>query len=248
MPECPSCRTIHERRPNFCENCGYQFASDPKADVGPRKRLTPTVKWALAAGAIALFIWANLIRNPPGDSKNAPAMEQARMAAMTPEQRAEEEKKRIDAAALEEENRLQRLGLRWNYEESPDKMGRGTIKHAIVKSTNEIEFGFPYQGSQRGTLQLRVHPKYGKDVILSVEHGQFLCGVDRCPVAVRFDNGVAQTYDAGEPADHSTTYLFLHNYDRFVGSLRKSKRVSIEAHFYQEATRVFEFDTRGFKW
>jgi hypothetical protein len=178
----------------------------------------------------------------PSASQSAP------LAVMTPEQRAEEEKKQKAKAAARREQELQRLGLRWNYQESPEKMGRGTIRAAFVNSINEVQFAFPYQGSQRATLQLRIHPKYGKDVILSVERGQFLCGLDGCSVAIRFDEGKPQTYNAAEPADHSTTYLFISNYDRFLAGLRKAKKVYIEAQFYQEASRIFEFDVGGLKW
>lgn len=94
----------------------------------------------------------------------------------------------------------QSLDLRWTYGESPDKMGRGTIRTATVSSINEVQFGFPYQGSQRGTLQLRIHPKYGKDAILSVSRGQFLCGLEGCSVTVRFDEGTPQSYRVSEPA------------------------------------------------
>jgi hypothetical protein len=41
LTECPSCQTIHEGQPRLCENCGYQFASNPKANTIPRKKLTP---------------------------------------------------------------------------------------------------------------------------------------------------------------------------------------------------------------
>lgn len=138
--------------------------------------------------------------------------------------------------------------LHWIYDESPDKMGRGTVKTATIRSLNEIEFGFPYQGRQRMTLMLRVHPKYGKNVILSIERGQFLCRIDGCAASVRFDQGKPETYSASEPADNSTTYLFIGNYDRFLTGLRKSKKVSVEAQFYQEGSPVFEFDTSGLEW
>lgn len=140
------------------------------------------------------------------------------------------------------------LGLRWQYQEWPDKMGRGTIKLATVRSLNEVEFNFPYQGPQRATLQLRIHPKYGKDVTLAIEKGQFLCGFQSCQVSVRFDNGKAHNFSAVEPADHSTTMLFLRGYDRFLASARKAKKVSIEALFFQQGTRVFEFDISSLKW
>jgi hypothetical protein len=127
-------------------------------------------------------------------------------------------------------------------------MGRGIIKTATVNSVNEINFAFPYTGPQRGTLGTSHNPKYGKDVILSIARGQFLCGINGCKVSVRFDDGKAQRYSAKEPADYSTTYLFLSNYDRFVSGLRKAKKVYIEASFNQEATRAFEFEVSGLKW
>lgn len=163
--------------------------------------------------------------------------EPERSAPLTPEQ--QEATSEREASAL---------GLRWEYRESPDEMGRGTVKQALVLSLNEVQFNFPYHGAQRGFLHLRIHPKYGKDVILSVKKGQFLCGINNCQVAVRFDNGKAQNFTAVGPADHDTTTLFIRGYDRFLAGARKAKKVYIEAQFYQQGTRVFEFDISGLKW
>ena len=85
-------------------------------------------------------------------------------------------------------------------------------------------------------------------MILSIDRGQFLCGLDGCDVSVRFDEAKPQTYRALEPGDYSTTYIFQTNYDRFLTALRKSKKIYIETQFYQEASRVFEFETTGLKW
>jgi hypothetical protein len=166
----------------------------------------------------------------------------------TPEQQAEDEKRQAHHEEARREARAAALGLRWEYEEHAEKMGRGTVKFATVRSLNEVEFDFPYRAPQRATLELRTHPKYGKDVILSIEKGQFLCGIQSCKVSVRFDNGKVQNYSANEPADHRSTILFLRGYDRFLASARQAKKVYIEAMFYQEGTRVFEFDISGLKW
>lgn len=138
--------------------------------------------------------------------------------------------------------------LHWNYDESSEKMGRGTVKTATIWSLNEVNFDFPYSGSQRGMLQIRIHPRFGRDVTLSIKKGQFLCGIYNCQIAVRFDDGKAQNYSAVPPADHSTTMLFLKGYDRFVAAARKSKKVYIEAQFFQQGPRVFEFDISGLNW
>jgi len=174
--------------------------------------------------------------------------EQPPPASLTPEQRAAEEKRRVEEAVAKKEEDMRRLGLRWSYEDSADEMGRGRTKTASIRSMNEVEFGSPYHRPQRAWLALRIHPKYGRDVILSIERGQFLCRLEGCTVTVRFDKGKAQDYSAGEPADHRTTALFIRNYDRFVASAKKAKTVYIEAQFYQEGTRVFEFEVAGLKW
>ena len=148
----------------------------------------------------------------------------------------------------EEDKRLARLGLKWSYQESKDKMGRGTIKNAYVKSINKLSFDFPYQGLQSATLQLRKHPKYGRDVIVSIEKGQFLCKYSGCKVSVRFDTGKPIRYNVSEPSDHSSTYIFINNYKSFVSRAKKSKKIYIEAEFYQEGNRVMEFNSEGLKF
>lgn len=154
---------------------------------------------------------------------------------------------KINKAKADE--RLVQLGLKWNYRESEDKMGRGAIKRAFVYSTNQFNFDFPYSGLQSATLQLRKHPKHGKDVILTIEKGQFLCrSYDGCRVSVRFDNGRPLTYNATEPSDGDSTVLFIRNYNSFVSKAKKSEKIYIEAEFYQEGSRVMEFNSEGLKF
>ena len=143
---------------------------------------------------------------------------------------------------------LQDSELKWNYEEIQDEMGRGNTKIAFVKSLNKVEFDFPYQGAQRATLMLRIHPEYGNDVILSIKQGQFLCNFDGCTVNVRFGEGEPVKYTASGPSDQSATLLFINNYKDFLANIKKVNRVSIEAQFFQEGNRVFHFDVSGLKW
>jgi hypothetical protein len=106
----------------------------------------------------------------------------------------------------------------WDYSTDTDEMGRGTITHAMLQSTNAVTFRWPYGGPQRGTLQLRRHPTYGKDVILHLTRAHFLCHTydDSCGVTVRIDNGKPQRFQAAPPTDHSTDTLFIRGYDRLV--------------------------------
>lgn len=134
---------------------------------------------------------------------------------------------------------------KWQYSYFDDEMTSKKISFASIQSLNQIDFDFPYQGAQRAMLQLRKHPRYGKDVILSMERGQFLTSFDGTTVLVRFDDGAAQRYRALEPSDHDSKALFIQGYSRFYGQLKKASIVKIEAQFYHEGNRVFEFDVKG---
>lgn len=152
-----------------------------------------------------------------------------------------------DKAALAE--RVRALGTKWDYYTEEDSIGNGTVKRAIVNSTNEVEFGSPYEGAQRGTLEIRQHPRYGKNVILSIRRGQFLCRTGGCSVTIQFDDQeYIYTYEAVEPASGSTTSLFINGYAAFLQHARKARRVRIEAQFFQESPQTFEFDVSGLKW
>ena len=135
----------------------------------------------------------------------------------------------------------------WVYQNYEDPMGRGNIHLATVTSTNSVEFDFPYTGSQHATLGIRKHPKYGNEIYLQIEKGQFLIGYDGKNFAVRFDEKPVMKFWAVESDDHSTTIAFIKGYDRFVRELKTAKTVRIEAPFFQEGSRVFEFDVSGFK-
>lgn len=138
-------------------------------------------------------------------------------------------------------------GSQWSYSHIADAMSEGTSHHAVVASTNTVEFKFPYAGAQHASLNLRTNPRYGKDVIFSIERGQILCrSYEDCTVLVRFDDEKAANYSAVGAADNSTETIFIRNYDRFIGKMLKAKRVRISANIYQEGMPTFEFDVSGF--
>lgn len=248
-----------------CKGCGYAISKGDRfcTKCGAKIRRTSllaklvTVFFCLFAVMIYLGLQAgeSVRTRKAADEAAQRKAEEVRLAALTPEQRASEEKARIEEEKRRQESETekyeaeqQRLGFRWNYQESDDQMGRGKARSAIVNSLNEVDFGFPYKGSQRATLQLRNHPRFGRDVIVSIERGQFLCRLDGCNVHVRFGSGKPMAFSASEPDDHSTTMLFISNYDKFVTSTKKVDKVFIEATFYQEGNRVFEFDVSSLKW
>jgi hypothetical protein len=135
----------------------------------------------------------------------------------------------------------------WIYKTEEDPMGRGVIHLATVQSKNSVNFGFPYSGEQHAILGVRRHPKYGNEIYLQIERGQFLIGFDGKNFSIRFDEKPVMKFWAVGPDDNSTTIAFMKSYDRFVRELKTAKTVRIEAPFYQEGTRVFEFDVSAFK-
>jgi hypothetical protein len=138
-------------------------------------------------------------------------------------------------------------GSQWSYSQDADAMSKGTTYNAWILSSNTVNFDFPYSGEQRATLNLRVNPRYGKNVIFRIEKGQILChSYEDCTVLVRFDNGKASNYTAVGAADNSTETIFIRNYGRFVENMLKAKMVRISTNIYQEGAPVFEFDVSGF--
>ncbi|WP_122509616.1 hypothetical protein [Pseudomonas viridiflava] len=162
------------------------------------------------------------------------------------EQKAQEARAHEQAAAYKA--RQKSLGLTWNYTDSEDNMSGKLVRRAYVLSTNTVDFDFPYSGAQQATLTIRKHPRWGTSVYISIEKGQFVCGYDDCNVRVRFAKDNAKRVSASEPEDHSSTTLFINNEPSFIAQVRKSDKVYIEAGFYQEGNRIFEFDISDFEW
>lgn len=135
--------------------------------------------------------------------------------------------------------------LAWVFLNNKDDMGRGDIKIAMVPSTNRFQLAFPYQGSQRATLMLRSGPGLDIAVMLTVERGQFLCRVDTCDIAIKFDDEEAKSATATRPNDGSSDLIFLGDEYGFIEAAKKAKRVKIEATFYQNGARVFDFPVSG---
>jgi hypothetical protein len=145
-----------------------------------------------------------------------------------------------ELAAAEERHSQQ-----WRYSEKADAMTGQPIKRAFVKSRNQVEFASPYQGPQRAQLELRVHPRFGRDVMLTIERGQLMCSGSGCTVMVKFGDAKPTRFNALPAKDGASTVIFIEGFDRFVASLRKSTTINVEAVVYREGSRAFEFATDG---
>lgn len=155
---------------------------------------------------------------------------------------------RRQLAAEAEERRAEEARAKWTYRTSEDQMTSGVTRTASIRSENTVTFGFPYQGAQQGTLALREHPSFGRDVIFRIERGQIMCrSFDGCEVRVRFGDSQPVTWRARPSADRSSETVFLDGYDSFLSRMQGVRTVLIQPQIYQEGSPVFEFDVSGFQ-
>jgi hypothetical protein len=136
----------------------------------------------------------------------------------------------------------------WHYDTETDRMTGKEARYAIITSENQLQFGFPYSGPNQPSLTLRKHPKYGTDVILRIEKGQFICGVSSCTVHIRFDDRPPVRFTANGPSDHSSTVLFLEPALKIISALKNAKATHVQATFYKEGDQVMSFNTAGLEW
>lgn len=234
---CKDCGASISRNAESCPSCGAPNKSKPK-QYGCGTLIALFIVGLVMFAAIKDAIKPTPIAPPPLPSEmQSSAPPPPKKSEPTPEQRAAAEEATARAA-----------GLRWVYYDSPDKMTGKSWRFAEIKSVNLVDFDFPYQGSQRATLTLRSHPTKGRDVIISLERAQFLCGTSGCSVGAKFDAAAPVKYAVSEPADHRSNMLFIDSDEQFVKRLRSSKTVMIEAQFYQQGSRVFEFQSAGLEW
>jgi hypothetical protein len=136
---------------------------------------------------------------------------------------------------------------KWSYKEKEDKMTSTKTHYASISSDNELEFEFPYNGGSNGTITLRKGAEE-LSVILGISKGQFNTGVESTPIKVRFDDGKVLTYDCSESSDGSSDILFIPSEKKFIAKLKKSKKMIIQAEFYDAGLKEMEFTTAGLKW
>lgn len=138
----------------------------------------------------------------------------------------------------------------WEYSTSTDEMRGTKSQHATTLSTNSIDFEFPYNGGSHLGLTLRKNNE-GQDIIVAIDKGQFICGIQDCEAAFKFDDGSVQQITMVGTDDHKSDVLFV-AYDKteakIIQEIKKSKKMIIELPFYQEGKRQFIFNVENLEW
>lgn len=136
----------------------------------------------------------------------------------------------------------------WSYSEQEDEMSGNKMYFATTRSTNRLDFEFPYNGGSYFDLIIRNMGK-GNEVILKVSKGQFMTSISSSEnVRVKFDDGELGNYSFNSAADGSSDVIFLNNSDWFIKQLKKANKLKIEAPFFNEGRQVIKFDVEGLEW
>ena len=137
---------------------------------------------------------------------------------------------------------------KWSYSSKKDEMRGGEERYAEVEAINTIDLDFPY-GDQRGRILIRKSPQFGFDILVGVPSGQIMCNAySNSHISVKFDNGPIRRYGCTDASDGSSNMIFVQGAKGFLASLKNSKKVIIEAEFFQNGIQQMTFDTANLKW
>ncbi|MGD9662258.1 MAG: hypothetical protein AB7U63_13385 [Porticoccaceae bacterium] len=136
----------------------------------------------------------------------------------------------------------------WSYSEDKDEMRGETTYYAGLNGTNTLSLGFPY-GDQQGKVLVRQSPQFGFDVLVGVNSGQIIChSFSNSHVNVKFDDGPIRRYGCTDASDGTNNMIFIQGAKGFLANLKKSKKMVVEAEFYQNGMQQMTFNTAGLKW
>lgn len=138
---------------------------------------------------------------------------------------------------------------KWRYSEDVDAMRNEKTSFAQLKSENEAEFDFPYNGGSSAYIEVRRRPEDGLQVLVSVDKGQFMCNsFSGTTVNIKYDNGPVQKVGCTDTSSGNSDTIFLRTPARVLANLKAAKTVIIEPEFYQSGRFQFTFDARGLEF
>ena len=235
--KCPQCAEIIKLDAAVCKHCGHRFSENEITASQSAARRNRQIGCGLGIVLIlAVGYCASQVPSQP-DNPGPNTTNQSTAA---------------DARTSEGNQAAQSVadvGSQWSYNESQDEMRSAKTRYALVTSDNSVDFSFPYAGGSTLTLQLRQRPQDGFQILLSISSGQFLCNsFSNSTITVKFDDGPLRKFGCSDTSDGDSTVIFVESPKTFLKGLRKAKKTTIEADFFQEGSRQFTFDTANLKW
>ena len=143
-------------------------------------------------------------------------------------------------------------GFAW-YLTSVRDPARGSYTAALERrSLTRLWFDVVDEGEQRATIVLPLHDGRPTDLILSIEHGRFVCtGAGRenvCTLRVSVDGAAAHPVQFVAPRHKPATSLHLvggEDARRLLASIAKGKRLRIQPVLSEEGSPEIEFGLNG---
>jgi hypothetical protein len=197
-------------------------------------------RWQFGLAAFVAFILVGVFAEPtsePSPAKDDTAPTSPNSASDTSNESSE------PTAAKAEEPQSE-----WSYSTEKDEMRGAESRFAQAEATNTIDLDFPY-GEQRGRILVRQSAKFGFDILVGVPSGQIMCNsYSNSHVSVKFDDGPIRRYSCADASDGSNSMVFIQDAKSFLANLKKSKRVVVEAEFFQNGLQQMTFNTANLKW
>lgn len=197
-------------------------------------KLDQEQKGFIILGAVAFLCCILALNKSCGDSTKTYKQAQATTESAT-------ESTTEDKSVAED---LAKKGTTWEISTEKDEMYNSTSVWASLESNNTSNFTNSINGDTYLKLVVRYTKKFGTDVYLKVETGQFFgsdyYGTDH--INVKFDDGAVRKYKFNESSDGASDIIFISKAKDFLSHLKKAKVIFIEAPFYDEGIQRFHFD------
>ena len=193
-------------------------------------------RWHFGLGAFAAFLMVGAFADPSVTTDT-----NAEKLASTDKPAGGVTEVKADVAPKEPESN-------WQYYNDKDEMRGTESRYAQLDGSNTTNLDFPY-GEQRGRMTVRKSAQFGFDILVGVESGQIMCNsFSRSYINVKFDDGPIQRYGCNEASDGTSNMVFVEGAKGFLGKLKNSKKVIVEAEFFQNGMQQLAFDTANLKW
>lgn len=134
----------------------------------------------------------------------------------------------------------------WQYHQQADELRGTTRAFASVASDNTVALSWP-TGDVVPELVLRLDDPQTVKAYIYVEKAQLVCGPYNV-VTVRFDNGPVEEYGCHNADGGVMDTAFIQEPMRFLGRLKTSSSVLVEASFYGDGAQQFAFSVGNLAW
>ena len=134
----------------------------------------------------------------------------------------------------------------WQISRTVDEMTDKERVIASLRSSNTVNFDFPYEGGSYLTMSVR-RWNDDLDVYFRISKGQFVCNEYRGTdiISIRFDDEEPVKYNVVESSTGDSDILFIKYSSSEKTILSKCKTahtIKVQANFYEEGSRVFTFE------